>query len=520
MLNRLCEFISANTEAAMRLILPWRLGKDSRSPSEYQAAIYSWITDGSGDAVVSAVAGSGKTTTLIEASKKIDSDGALFLAFNKSIVEELGKKLGGMSVSTIHGFARKIVIHNLRPDIDLDKFKYRAIQKGLLRRAVSSDEEASTIEKELTRLVDLVRVTLTHPTDHHAIRLLADKYSVALEGKHLDIGVRLIEPILREGRRQAESQGCVDYTDLLWLPHVANHQPPQTFRWIFVDEAQDLSEAQRAVVLRSRAPGGRILFVGDPQQAIYGFAGADGESLNNIVTATGATLLPLSVCYRCPKSHIEQARRFAPQIRPCSGAPRGELKRLSTAEAVPLMRPKDLVIARTRAPLIAVCLALKKAKVPAKIVGDTGEALLRIVDVVVDSSSSPEGFLKCLEDYLEQYRQKILKDEPEPEMKLAVLEDDVATINAVFVESSPKSSHALKKAIQNLFATEAIADVVRCSTIHKAKGLEADRVFLIASEQLPHPKATKKWQLEQERNLEYVAYTRARNYLAVCSGTL
>ena len=55
-------------------------------PSVYQQKIYDFITNGSGNAVVSAVAGSGKTTTLINAIKLIPKDkNLIFLAFNKSI---------------------------------------------------------------------------------------------------------------------------------------------------------------------------------------------------------------------------------------------------------------------------------------------------------------------------------------------------------------------------------------------------------------------------------------------------
>ena len=66
-------------------------------PSKYQQTVYTYIQKGSGNAVVSAVAGSGKSTTIVNALKLIPKNkNVLFLAFNKSIVDELQKKIGDL----------------------------------------------------------------------------------------------------------------------------------------------------------------------------------------------------------------------------------------------------------------------------------------------------------------------------------------------------------------------------------------------------------------------------------------
>ena len=53
-------------------------------------------------------------------------------------------------------------------------------------------------------------------------------------------------------------------------------------------------------------------------------------------------------------------------------------------------------------------------------------------------------------------------------------------------------------------------DGICLSTVHKVKGLEADRVFIVRPDLLPMTTVTKGWQVQQEKNLEYVAITRAR----------
>jgi hypothetical protein len=57
------------------------------------------------------------------------------------------------------------------------------------------------------------------------------------------------------------------------------------------------------------------------------------------------------------------------------------------------------------------------------------------------------------------------------------------------------------------------SDGICLSTIHKSKGLEADRVFIIHEDLMPSKHAKKDWEKAQERNLMYVAYTRAKSVL-------
>jgi superfamily I DNA/RNA helicase len=65
------------------------------------------------------------------------------------------------------------------------------------------------------------------------------------------------------------------------------------------------------------------------------------------------------------------------------------------------------------------------------------------------------------------------------------------------------------KRIQQVFTPTTTGIIL--ATVHKSKGLEADRVFILEPEKakMPHPMAKKPWQIEQEYNLLYVAITRA-----------
>ena len=78
------------------------------TPSKEQKEIFKFILNGEKNAVISAVAGSGKTTTLLEALKLIPEDkSVLFMAFNKSIAKELRERVPqreSIKVMTVHGF--------------------------------------------------------------------------------------------------------------------------------------------------------------------------------------------------------------------------------------------------------------------------------------------------------------------------------------------------------------------------------------------------------------------------------
>ena len=77
----------------------------AREWSKYQKAVFEFVENSKDSAVINAVAGSGKSTTIVEASKiAIKHGSVLFLAFNKSIAQELAVKMEGTGVEckTLH----------------------------------------------------------------------------------------------------------------------------------------------------------------------------------------------------------------------------------------------------------------------------------------------------------------------------------------------------------------------------------------------------------------------------------
>ena len=280
--------------------------------SSFQKDIFAWVDRGSGNAVVEAVAGGAKTTTLL-AALRLMKGRTWFGAFNKHIATELQSKAPSHAkVSTIHslGFS---TIRRVFKGVQLDTGKLRRI----VREVMGDKREDQGARTAAENLADKVRLTLTDPTDLRALVLLMDRFDIGSAGEERWVANSMEDVI----RLMVDETGSIDFTDMLYFPHHYKLKPVQQ-PWVCIDEAQDMNPAQRDLVLKAVTPGGRILAMGDSSQAIYGFTGADTDSIPLLVDQIEATKLPLSVCYRCPTSHLDMARKIVPHIEtgPTAGA--------------------------------------------------------------------------------------------------------------------------------------------------------------------------------------------------------
>jgi len=103
--------------------------------------------------------------------------------------------------------------------------------------------------------------------------------------------------------------------------------------------------------------------------------------------------LPLSVCYRCPSSHLELARRIVPQIEDRPNAPEGVVEVLHPDRAIEQASPGDLILCRLTAPLINCCLKLIIQGHSARVRGrDLGSQLAALADKACGDRFFPGGF--------------------------------------------------------------------------------------------------------------------------------
>ncbi|MEO7993748.1 MAG: UvrD-helicase domain-containing protein [bacterium] len=492
-----------------------------REWSTYQTAIFEWVRSGDGDAVVTAVAGSGKTTTLIEAAQHLGGGRALFCAFNRHVAAELTRRLDGrMDCQTMNSIGYQTLLSQLPGrHWNLDDDKYFPLVNAALQAIPWPTRERrgqpSQYGRHLSatlKAIDLVRQTRTSIKDIPAVRRFVERWNLDLEPRELKWWHPLLREVLRQGTDLAKSQGTIDYTDQVFLPTLWKLTPRQ-YDWVFVDECQDLSAAQIELALAARTEGGRMLFVGDPRQAIYGFAGAEASAVAQLRERTKAIELPLSVTYRCQTVIAEQARLYAPALETPTNMAAGTTLNITPETMLTEASPGDLLLSRKTATAVEACLEFIGRKIAATVRGR--EIGRQLTDRVKAISALPgyayEEFDEALADYQERELAR-LSMLPRAGEKIQLLLDQLKAIEVCHGAFKVTSVEALKKEILALFDNDNA--VIQLSTVHKAKGLEANRVFLLDPHELPLVwDGQAEWEYEQELNLKYVAITRARETL-------
>ncbi len=474
------------------------MSNSERVWSPYQAAIFDFVSNGQGNGIVVAVAGSGKSTTIIEAMKLAQGQ-SIFLAFNKAIADELKRK--GVNGRTFHSLVFGAVLRACNQDgPTLDKLR-------LISRELFSFDESKKFGAFATRMVGLARgmgfgiAGMVANVEEEWIAL-ASHHDLEPEGERcfaeaIDGAQRLFDACMDDAR--------VDFDDMLYRA-VADDLNLPKFDFVFVDEAQDTNPIQRAILHKIMAPGGRMIAVGDPAQAIYGFRGADSEALNVLSAEFDCIELPLSITYRCPKLVVEYARQWVGHIEAREGAPDGVVSDLGT-EWNPLdFMPGDLVVCRKTAPLIAAAFRFIRAGVPVQVLGrDIGQGLKALIKKM--NARSVDMLGEKLEAYQQREVNKALA--ADDESKAESIRDKVGVLLFMIDElSEDKRTIAdLEAGIDWLFSDKGKA-VIFC-TGHKSKGLEAERVFWLGRSECPAQWARKPWQRQQELNICYVITTRA-----------
>jgi len=296
---------------------------------------------------------------------------------------------------------------------------------------------------------------------------------------------------------------------------------------ILVHNCQDLNRAQQALV---RKAAKRLVLCGDDRQAIYGFAGADSDSLPRMEAELGATgqgceVLPLTVTRRCGKRIVAEAAAIVPDFEAHESNGEGLVRRSvwdgeSKACYRNEARDGDMLLCRVNAPLVQECFWFLKNGRKASIQGrNVGEGLIRLVRKVTDDDDTTPAtrLVELLGRWLdEETRKEQAKKNPDDD-RLINLGDRHDCI-VVFTEGAGTAGDVVRK-IEEVFTDDKAKPGIRLSSIHRAKGLEARRVFLLEPERatVPHPMAKTAWQVGQEFNLRYVAITRAIEELVYVS---
>jgi superfamily I DNA/RNA helicase len=481
--------------------------------SKYQTTIFEEAEYGTGHVMINATAGSGKTFTLIEIMKRIKGK-AIFVAFNKSIADDLGKKVpSNVDCSTLHSLGLKTIIKNFgyvkvdNRKIDFIMNKYIPTQ---FNNGMSPKEKALCykMRESIKKMVSLVKANLIDFKNREEIIKNADYYGIDFETEYISHVSTIVQ-------KSIEWNKYIDFDDMIFFPVYFNMNTIQ-YNYLFVDECQDLNRSQIQLVMNLiKKPSGRIFAVGDPKQSIYGFRGADIDAMNRIKIALDAKEFPLSICYRCPKSHIAIAQEIVPYIESSDTAIEGLIEQSNPDLFVNCVNQEEnhLVISRTNAPLISYALMMLKSGKKATVRGsDIGRDLKNIISNL--NAISCSDLLDKISEWENKHLEVLEKRWASEDIKANVT--DKADMVRAFAEKSESIADVMNS-INKLFSDEISGTVF--SSIHKAKGLEADIVYILNPEKLPLVRKNQQpWEYEQELNLKYVAMTRAKQKMVFVSG--
>lgn len=479
-------------------------------PSAHQIAARQFVAEGRGNAVVNAVAGSGKTTTILWACEAIPKgQTCLFLCFNRSVALTLRDKAPpGVQAVTLNAIGNRYLRRRY------GKFEIDPKKTAQLYREHCADHDQSEnarlngiVAMRLVRQIKALGLfgpTLTRRAMDEALDDLAD--GVDASAADFTIVKRLAFELVN---LSLERTSTFDFDDQLWVP-VAKNLPGPTYDWIVVDEAQDLSPVQLALVRRMLRPNGRLLAVGDERQAIYGFRGADPASLRKLATAFDAGFLPLTTTYRCARRIVDVAQLVVPYIQAAPSARPGRVAFVPVA-GQPLAGRDTLILCRYNAPLVKAAYRWAAAGVSVRLAG--AQELARKLRTTFEAFGVPRsapayraaGILRDrLEDWAAEGRQHTVAYE--------ALLDQWGSVEEFAQHKGCATAGCVIEAAERLAGTPG-ADLT-LSSIHRAKGLEAERVILLYGDFVLNSRA-EGWRLEQEWNLLYVAITRARSELII-----
>lgn len=187
-----------------------------------------------------------------------------------------------------------------------------------------------------------------------------------------------------------------------------------------------------------------------------------------------------------------------------------------------LVQDGDMVLCRVNAPLVSEAFKFLRRGIKATILGRDVAAGLAATVKKLCKPDEPEhvsiaSFLLKLEAWLDEETQREQRKPNPSESKLIALTDRHDCL-ACFAEEAPTAAEVIAK-IESVFTDNRDSPGIRLASIHKSKGLEARRVFLLEPDgaTVPHPLAKSKWQKEQEQHLRYVAITRAIEELTYVS---
>ena len=427
--------------------------------------------------LVNAVAGSGKTSTLMMLADKYDK--GIYLAFNKAIVKEVVPKLPmGWICKTFNSFGLGLVKkHYPRSRVNFNKYSKYAYNAS-----------TTLASKHMCMNGNISDTSWKNTCDHFQIG-----HNFITEAKQ----------ILKAGKLDTSE---ISGEDMLQYP-IDNGWKSDKFDIVLVDECQDLNPQQIAFL--ACIPTKRIIFVGDANQAIYGFRGSDPFALDKINSMYNPVEYDMTQSFRCPKEVLPSVSHIVPNI--FSTKTGGKILHSNLKETT---YPDDcFIISRTNNNLI---------KLAYKFILNNEHFSIGSAFITQLKRDLNKAFKDCTNladmraNVCRQYDRELSKASGNSWSTNNTENKYDSLLSIIDMANTPAD---INKFVKKLLLHSDSASCRKLMTIHAAKGLENDNVYFINADSCQYFKdrARSTWEAQQEDNLYYVACTRALTNLIFVS---
>lgn len=477
-----------------------------------QSNIKDTLTNTNDNMIVIARAGTGKSSTI----ETIAPRGSVILCFNKAPADEMAERLGaGRTASTFHSYGIKLMPKGSW--MDKGNFQLKQYIQDLCFRGQKPGTAAQwKLQEDILTAVSWLKTMATKPdADIMEVKKTLDDPRITMETSIDEVCEPALELLKRSAEKVKGRFGtgyCYTFDDMQWLPYIHNwgHQSAE---YLFVDEAQDLNPIRMALSLQW---GQRIVAVGDDRQAIYAFNGSMSNSLSLFQEKTSAVQLPLTVCWRCPSSHLDMARNLVPDIQNRPDCPQGTIDASDGITYDTLPEEGVLIMCRTNAPLIRHYLRMRK-ELQRQVVFFASEGIASTMKSFA-SWKLDNPLNSAWYDAMNAKFEKAIQHS-KTAMAKSVLQDYQLCLQEIVAQSTLGTVRDLHNFLDSEFKKPETKDIepnaIKLSSIHSSKGLEHTNTIIYGTGNLPHPMAKLDWEKEQETNLEYVAYTRSKSSMTL-----
>src|ERR1700744_2414002 len=380
-------------------------------PTDEQSAVVEAIKRDSRSLMIEAGAGCAKTSTLKMASRGV-REASLALAFNKRIADDLrGALPDNFLVKTLNGMGHSAWGRRTPGNLKLDDRKLGKLvsqvakdrgvpldsdQWDALRQLVSAAMQSGLVPRTYADRVDPAG---GWPEDtKESWRDIGD--ATGIFANEFDLLWELAREVL-EKNIALSLEGTISFDDQIYCSVLLGGRFP-SFGVVFIDEDQDLSPLNIAMLGRCLRHDGRIVAVGDKRQAIYAWRGAAGDSAERIrrLRDSGAAWKDRSLMtiFRCPRVVVERQLAHVPSFRAWEGASLGKFVHWEVNEATPLgawdwnkvtelrggipslQRASLAILCRNNAPLLSMAFKLIRRSVGVQVLGrEIGKGLVALV---------------------------------------------------------------------------------------------------------------------------------------------